>query len=315
MEIDIKEKVKLNGLNQTIHIVGTKYENPVILMLHGGPGISNRHVVVTREIDLCDDFTLVAWDQRGSGGSYKGCKKESLTLENFILDGKELIEYLCKKLNKDKIYLIGGSWGTELGTFMCYKYPQHIGGYIGYGQVVNGALNETISWEFTVEEAKKANDKESLDILYKVGPPIKGQYKPDSFSGMMAQRKILSKYGGHNVAKKGYWESTVKPILLSKEYSFSDKIGLIKGYKFVLSNMWGKICDYDFKVDCNHFEMPYYIFQGRLDKNTPADLVQEYYDSITAPKKELVWFENSSHGPLGEEPEKFKKLIREKFLM
>ncbi len=66
--------------------------------------------------------------------------------------------------------------------------------------------------------------------------------------------------------------------------------------------------------DCAPIQMPYYIFQGRLDQNTPASLVQDFYDSIQAPDKDLVWFEHSAHGPLGEEPEKFKALIREKFL-
>lgn len=314
MKIDIKEKVLLNGLKQTIHILGSDENNPVILFLHGGPGISNRHSVVTKQIDLCDDFTIVAWDQRGTAGSYEGCDKETLTLENFIIDGKELIEYLCNKLNKEKIFLIGGSWGTELGTYLCYRYPEHIAGYIGYGQVVNGALNEKISWEFCVEKATEANDTESLNILNQVGPPENGRYKPDSFTGMMKQRKVLRKYGGHNVKKEGLWKSTVKPILLAKEYSFKDKIGMINGYKFVLSNVWDNIVNYNFVEECNRFEVPYYIFQGRLDKNTPSDLIEEYYQAITSPDKDLIWFENSAHGPLSEEPEKFKKLIREKFL-
>ncbi|MEG1519508.1 MAG: alpha/beta hydrolase, partial [Clostridia bacterium] len=93
-----------------------------------------------------------------------------------------------------------------------------------------------------------------------------------------------------------------------------DKWGMIKGYKLCLSYMWPTIVNYDFKFDCNKFEMPYYIFQGRLDKNTPSDLIEDFYNVIDAPKKELVWFENSAHGPLSEEPEKFKALIREKFL-
>lgn len=314
MKIDIKERPVINGLKQTIHIWGTDENNPVVLMLHGGPGVTNRHSVATNDMDLCDDFTVVAWDQRGTGGSYRGCKKETLTLDQLIEDGRAVVEYLVKKLHKEKIFLVGGSWGTELGTFLCYRHPEHIAGYIGYGQVVNGVENERISWEFCVDEAKKAGDTQSLEILYKVGPPKNGQYKTGAFKGLMAQRKILGKYGGHNVEKKGYWESTAMPILLSKEYTLADKWGVLQGYKFVLSNMWGNICEYDFKKDCNTFEMPYYIFQGRLDKNTPSDLIEEFFASITAPDKDLIWFEHSAHGPKGEEPEKFKRLLREKFL-
>jgi pimeloyl-ACP methyl ester carboxylesterase len=60
--------------------------------------------------------------------------------------------------------------------------------------------------------------------------------------------------------------------------------------------------------------MPYYIFQGRKDENTPSELIQDFFDSIEAPDKDLIWFENSAHGPLGEEPARFKKHLREKFL-
>ena len=60
--------------------------------------------------------------------------------------------------------------------------------------------------------------------------------------------------------------------------------------------------------------MPYYIFQGRRDENTPAALIQNYYDSIEAPDKDLIWFENSAHRPLSEEPELFRKHLHEKFL-
>ena len=77
--------------------------------------------------------------------------------------------------------------------------------------------------------------------------------------------------------------------------------------------MWPTIVRYDFLRDCTNFQMPFYIFQGRKDNNTPAALIQDYYDAITAPDKDLVWFENSAHGPLGEEPDKFKGLMREKF--
>lgn len=312
-DIDIKEKVLLNGLKQKIHIIGTKKENPVLLVLHGGPGISNRHTVMTRESDLTDDFTVVAWDQRGTGGSYWGCKVETLSKDSLVEDARALVSYLCDKLNKKKVFILGGSWGTTLGTFLCYNYPEQIAGYIGFGQVVDGGMNEDISYAYTIECATKADDQESLEILRKVGPPIKGQYKP-CFDGMMAQRKILAKYGGHNVKKMSYWESTVKPMLLSKEYSFSDKLGLIKGYKYCLANMWPTICDYNLRVEYNQFKVPYYIFQGRLDKNTPSDLIEEYYAILQAPDKDLVWFENSAHGVIGEEPAKFKATLREKFL-
>ncbi len=311
--IDTKEKVILNGLKQKIHIRGTRPENPVILFLHGGPGIANRHSIMARHSDLCESYTIVAWDQRGTGGSYQGCRAETLTVNQLVEDCRSLVDHLCERLGKQKVYLIGGSWGTELGTFVCHRYPEKIGGYIGYGQVVNGVLNEDLSYRYALEKAIAAGDEEAQATLRRVGPPIRGCYSP-VFEGLMAQRKILKKYGGHAMKKGSYWSQTVRPILLSGEYSLLDKIGIIKGYKLVLSTMWSDVVRYNFIEDCVHFSMPYYIFQGRYDKTTPSDLIQEFFDAIQAPAKELVWFEHSAHGPLSEEPEKFKALIRERFL-
>lgn len=311
--IDRKERVLLGGMQQTIHIWGTKSENPVVLFLHGGPGVPNRHGMAKNHMDLLDDFTIVAWDQRGTGGSYFGCDPATLTLEQLIGDCAELIEYLCRTLQKKKIFLLGGSWGTELGTLVCQRYGELVAGYIGYGQVVNGIENENVSYAYTLEKAKEAGCAEDIAKLEEIGPPVDGQYQP-VFEGLMAQRSLLKKYGGHSTKKGGYFSGTVLPILTSPELSLREKIGTAKGYKVCLTQMWPTIVHYNFIRDCGPFTMPYYIFQGRLDQNTPSSLVQAYYDSIEAPDKALVWFEHSAHGPLGEEPEKFKALMREKFL-
>lgn len=311
--IDRKERIPLGGLTQAIHIWGTKKENPAVLFLHGGPGIPNRHGIAKNHMDLLDDFTIVAWDQRGTGGSYFGCDPATLTLDQLVSDCGELLDYLCRTLGKEKIFLLGGSWGTELGTFVCQKYPEKVAGYIGYGQVVNGIENENVSYAFALRNAKEANCTEDVAELERIGPPVDGQYKP-VFEGLMAQRRIMKKYGGHSTKGGSYFTGTVVPILTSPELSLRDKIGTAKGYKLCLSKMWPTIVHYDFIHDCGPFQMPYYIFQGRKDNNTPASLVQDYYDAIVAPDKDLVWFENSAHGPLGEEPEKFKRLMREKFL-
>lgn len=312
-EIDEIRKVPLGGLAQKIHIRGEKLSNPVLLFLHGGPGISNRDSVINREKDLCDAFTIVAWDQRGTGGSYWGAKRETLNKDQAIQDAAELVEYLCRELGKEKIFIWGGSWGTELGTYLCYRHPQHIAGYVGSGQLVNGALNEEISYDFAMAEAQKAGDEESVRILNQIGRPVNGCYR-QVFKGMMAQRRIMKKYGGHSMKKGTYWSDTALPLLRSKEFSFTDKIGLARGYKKCLTYMWPSTIQCDFTTECTRFEMPFYIFQGRHDNNTPSALVQSYFDSIQAPDKALIWFEHSAHGPMAEEPEKYKKLLREKLL-
>jgi len=312
--LDIKTKVTLGGMPQKIHIKSTDENNPVLLFLHGGPGVANRHSVMTTNDDLLDTYTIVAWDQRGTAGSYKGCKRETLTIDRLVEDAAELVLYLCERFNKDKIYVIGGSWGSLLGTCLCKAHPEHIAGFIGFGQVVNGHLNELISWQFCIDEATAAGDEKSLETLRRIGPPEKGVYK-NGYDGMMEQRNIMMKYGGYskNEKKRSYWDAMVKPILLSGEYSLSDIIGYIKGYRFVLETMWPEVGATDFNKTHTEFEVPIYIFDGKLDKNTPSELVGEWFDKIKAPVKELHWFENSGHNPLFDEPAKFKALLKEKF--
>lgn len=308
--IDKKMMVTLGGLPQKIHIKGNNEKNPILLFLHGGPGVCNRHTVMTTHADLCRYFTLVAWDQRGSGGSYRGAAVETLTVDRLVEDAHELVLWLCREFGRDKLFIIGGSWGSELGTLLAYRYPEHLAAYVGFGQVVNGAKNEELSYRFALEAARKAGDAKSIAILEKVGPPVQGVYK-GGFDGMMAQRRVMMKYGGYSQSrrKRSYFRSTVLPMVFSGEYSLSDLIGVAKGYKYVLTAMWPQVGATDLQRDCPRFEIPYFIFDGRLDQNTPAALVQDYFDGLTAPVKELIWFEHSGHNPMTDEPERFKALL------
>ena len=311
---DIKRKIILGEFPQKIHIRTENENNPVLLFLHGGPGVCNRDVIFTEHLDLLDTFTIAAWDQRGSGGSYKGVDPETLTIDRLVEDANELVLWLCERFNKDKIFVIGGSWGSELGTYLAHKYPEHIAAFVGFGQVVDGALNETLSWEFCMEEAVKANDQKSIDILNRCGPPVMGVYKGGNYDGMMMQREVMMKYGGYspNEKKKGYLTSTAIPMIKSKEYSPTDLWGILKGHRIVLEKMWPECGRTNFNETCTEFKMPFYIFDGRLDQNTPSSLVEDWYDRIKAPDKGLYWFENSGHNPMLDEGKAFKKLLREK---
>ena len=313
---EIREKILLCGFPQKVHIKTNDETKPVLLFLHGGPGVCNRHTIFADHSDLLDTFTVATWDQRGSGGSYKGVDVETLTIRQLVEDANALVLWLCERFHKDKIFVIGGSWGSELGTYLCSRYPAHIAAFVGFGQVVDGALNEQLSWEFCMEEATKAGDQKSIETLKKCGPPVMGVYKGGNYAGMMMQREVMMKYGGYspNEKKRGYVSSTVIPMLKAGEYSLSDLWGLVKGHKIVLERMWPECGRTNFPKTCTKFEMPFYIFDGRLDQNTPSSLVEGWYEKIEAPDKCLVWFENAGHNPMNDEGRRFKTLLREKLL-
>lgn len=311
--LDSKEKVTLGGLPQRIHIRTNDETKPVLLFLHGGPGVCNRHTIMTDHTDLLDTFTMVCWDQRGSGGSYRGAARETLTIERLTDDAAELVAWLCARFHKDKIFVIGGSWGSELGTWLACRYPEHLAAFVGFGQVVNGEQNEALSYAFALGEAEKAGDQKSIEALRRVGPPVMGVYK-GGFDGMMTQRNVMMKYGGYSRSekKRSYLQSFVIPVLRSGEYSLGDLIGLVRGYRYVLDAMWPEVGRTDFEATCTKFEVPILIFDGVHDRNTPAALVEPWFEKIEAPQKELIWFTESGHNPMGDEPEKFKRLLRER---
>lgn len=313
--LDIKQKVKLGGLPQKIHIKTDDEQKPVLLFLHGGPGVCNRHGILSSHSDLLDTFTLVAWDQRGSGGSFWGAKTEELSIRRLTDDAAELVQWLCQRFRKDKIFVIGGSWGSLLGAMLASRYPEHIGAFVGFGQFVDGAQNEKLSYQFALDAARAAGSEEDVEALIRLGEPVNGCYA-GGYKGMMVQRNIMMKYGGYskNPEKRSYFDSMVKPMLLSGEYSLGDLIGLAIGHRRVLEAMWPEVGAADLKEHCRQFQVPVFIFDGRLDQNTPAALVEDYFALIEAPRKELVWFENSGHNPMNDEGAEFKKLLRQRLL-
>lgn len=304
--IDKKLKVELNGFKQKIHIKGDP-EKPILLFLHGGPGVCNRHMCTVYNQDLLEEFMVVGWDQRGTGGSFWGVDRNTLTVDQLVEDAASLVEYLCKTYNKEKIFAIGGSWGSLLGTKLAYKHPENLYAFFGFGQFVDGEENERISYEFALNEAKKANDQESVDKLVKLGPPVMACYK-GGYDGMLIEREVMSKYGGYSKKNqpKSYTGGLAKAYLCSGEYVISDILGVLFGNRVVLEKMWPEIGRVKLQNECVNFKIPFFIFDGRLDINTPAILVNDYFEKIKAPYKELIWYEESGHNPLIDEADLFK---------
>ena len=174
--IDSEEYAVIRGNRQNIRMVGESESNPVILFLHGGPGVCDRHIILKYHASLARDFTLVCWDQRGSGKSYdKRIKKEPLSVEDYVLDAECVTDLLRERFGKEKIIVAGHSWGTVVGTLLTQRCPEKIAAYIGQGQFVDGPENERLSYEFCVAEAEKRGEKKALEILKKY-PPDNGVY-------------------------------------------------------------------------------------------------------------------------------------------
>lgn len=129
---------------------------------------------------LARNFTLVAFDQRGAGLAYnaKEAKALDLTKEIYVDDVHNVVGYLKQRFNKQKIIIVGHSFGSVLGVWYAQKYPEDIVAYVGVGQCVDYVENEKISYAWALAEAKRVGDNKSVKTLEAIDAPLTdGRYK------------------------------------------------------------------------------------------------------------------------------------------
>ena len=307
--LDYEEFIEVNGDRQNIRVRAAEKGLPVILFLHGGPGVCDRHNILRDHSDLAEKFTLVCWDQRGSGKSYTpDIRKRVPTVAEYVDDAVFMLEYLTGRFGVRKAVLVGHSWGSIVGVLTAAKRPDLISVYVGEGQFVDGDRNEEESYRFCLEEAKRRGDKKAYAALLK-GAPENGAY-PDNKS-MMTQRDCLSRYGGAIYkGKQGLVKGLLMPLLKTKEYSLGDIIKYAQGATYLTDVMWHDVVAQRLG-GIKKLDVPVVITQGRHDYNTPSALAKAWFDALDAPVKKWVWFEESAHSPDVEEPEKWSRVLAE----
>ncbi|MGE7632557.1 alpha/beta fold hydrolase [Bacillus paramycoides] len=165
-EINIGEEyVPINDANQYLFHSGTKYDNPVLLYLHGGPGSVESLFAHAFQDRLEEIFTIVHWDQRGAGKTFIKNRDKYPTIDSMVKDLYEIIQYLKRKYNKERIVLLGRSWGTVLGSVFVKQYPEEITYFINVAPVISMLENERVAYKKMKGLIKKANDKKSLKNL------------------------------------------------------------------------------------------------------------------------------------------------------
>lgn len=302
------EKVQLGGIPQTILTTGTDSSKPVLLVLHGGPGFTEMAVFRIYNRDLDNDYVVVHWDQRGAAASYDpSIPESSMNIDQFVSDAHELVTLLKKRFKKDKIFLLGHSWGTALGLLLAQRYPEDFAAYIGIGQVVNMMDNERLSLQYTLQMANKAHDTAALREL----KPLVGRYpakNDSSLDDLYLQRKWLSYFGGAIWGHHDY--SSILDRIKPGDPLFNGE-QIAAGETFSMRTLWKQFLNIDFFTTAPVLKVPVYFITGRHDYNTPFALVEKYYKQVKAPAKKLIWFENSAHIPQFEEPARFNAVMKE----
>jgi pimeloyl-ACP methyl ester carboxylesterase len=158
--------IPIGGIDQWIVIQGNNANNPVILFLHGGPAEA-QSPFLKEFIPWEQAFTVLNWDQRGSGKTYgkNGSSTPGMTVKCMAQDVIDIAEYACKRLNKSKLILIGHSWGAMLGLHAIKRKPELFYAFVGTGQPVSWTLSLQDRERWTRKKATEERDEETLKIL------------------------------------------------------------------------------------------------------------------------------------------------------
>lgn len=312
------EKVKLGGIEQWITIRGYDVRNPLLLFLHGGPGsgeilFANLSKKKRLFSQLERSFVFVNWDQRGCGKSYSDLiPKESMNIKQFISDTRELAEILIKRFNKQKIYLVGHSWGSALATLVVQSYPELFEACVCIAPVVNMYEGEKISHQFALLKAKEANNQQAIKELEKFSVPVSLPNDSQAYLSNYLETKMkwlsrfsTTKYKGKIFRKLAF----ILLGLLSPEYSGGDTISFATKAIFSRYSMWNELMEINFFQQVLQLKVPTYFCLGRLDYIAPSQLTEKYYQLLEAPYKKLIWFDESGHSPHVEESKKFYNLM------
>jgi len=299
--IDTVERITLGGITQWISLRSTSCQNPLILFLHGGPGTAQISFSRRVQEGLHPYFVVVNWDQRGAGRSYsRSLRRQDMRIDRFVADAEELAETLLARFGQQQLFVVGHSWGSIVGAHLVAKRPDLIRAYVGIGQVVDMRRGEVLSYRFTLEEARRRNNRRAIRQLERIGPP---PYAKLSDGGV--QRRWLSRF--HGATYRGSLSGILLRNISLRDTRPLDVVRFVAGSIFSLSSLEAEQVEVNLFRDIPRLEVPVYFCAGRRDYTVPFELVVEYADALDAPRKQVVWFERSGHLPNFEEPQRFNE--------
>lgn len=309
-EIAESKSITLNGQTQFVMIRGADRNNPVLLHLHGGPGVSEIGGLRKYNHNLEKDFTVVYWDQRNAGKSFSdNFPASEIKVNKYIEDVNAMVLYLKQKFKVRNVLLVGHSWGSRLGLLAVKKYPEHFSAFVSTGQEVAAAEGELQSYRYTLAKAKELKRPEMVQQLESIGEPTGGDYRtmyatPEGFSIQKYVLLELNKtiYNGISV------EDLYANFQESPEYTAQEKANYLKSAEFTNMHIMNDadFNNFDLRVQIPEVKVPVFFMVGKYDYVNPTPLAKAYFNTLKAPKKQLIEFQNSGHDPAWEEPERYR---------
>jgi pimeloyl-ACP methyl ester carboxylesterase len=302
-----KIRVNINGVEQGMFIKSQNVRNPVLLYLHGG--MPEYFLTERYPTGLDEYFTVVWWEQRGSGLSYHAdIAPDSVNPEQLVSDTLALTQYLRTRFGQEKIYLMGHSGGTFIGIQTAARAPQLYHAYMAVAQITNQLESERLAYDYMLQRFKDDGNTKMAQRLdsARIGdaPPL-----PDAYLKLrdvaMHDLGIGTTHDMRSVATGLLLRS-----LLHREYTLGEKIGMWRGKFFSGGRLWNRQLATDLTKKVTRLELPVYFLHGVYDYTVSYPLAKSYFERLEAPVKGFYTFRKSAHSPLFEEPEKMCEIMR-----
>jgi pimeloyl-ACP methyl ester carboxylesterase len=301
--IEELRQVEIGGIKQWISVRGNDRRNPILLYLHGGPGAAEMVESYGYQRPWEDFFTVVQWDQRGAGKTYASNTPEPMaprmTIEGMVRDAEEMIGYLRRTYGKQKIFLLGHSWGSVVGATIANRHPEWLHAYIGAGQIADMRESEAVGYQWALSQARAEGNQKAIAALTAIAP-YPGPNGQLTIERIGAQREWVMYYGGLAWGRKDF-----KPFddarKLSPDYNNEELKAIDQGSLFSLQHLLRPLESVSFGK-MTRFECPVFLFNGRHDYSTSHEVAAHWFARISAPAKQMFWFENSAHMMMQEQP-------------
>jgi pimeloyl-ACP methyl ester carboxylesterase len=289
--------VQIGGIEQWVQIGGYAPNHPPLLYLHGGPGGTSVPAAAAWK-PWEDHFTVVHWDQRGAGRTFRKNGEAScgrLTIERMVEDGIEVTEFLIAHLSQPKILLVGHSWGSALGIYMLRRRPELFSAFVGTGQLVNMRENEEYNYRRQLKQAERLGNHDALQALRAIGPPPYSQF--GSLLTLREWTDRLTEGDGDPLQPR--------PSPRAPDFSAEEVPSMLQGAEFSRKELLDELNTVDLPSLGLRFDVPIFFFEGTHDQQTPMELAEHYLAAIEAPHKKLVRFEGCHHFVVMNRPDAF----------
>jgi pimeloyl-ACP methyl ester carboxylesterase len=289
--IDESAYVKLGGIDQWITIRGEDRDNPVLLFLHGGPGDVTNPWAYAYFSSWLRHFTVVQWDQRGAGRTLAKTGDSigpTMTIQRMTQDGIELAEHLRRHLRKQKIILVGHSWGSVFGVLMAKARPDLFHAFVGTGQVADFKQSDAVAYRLALQTAVDADDPGAVAALKAIGTPPYSNGDSWQLFG-----KWRRKCEGAETDR--FLGGLIGLALQSPGYSVREINDWLDGQVLGGEQLINQGARLDTGRLTGHFAIPVFVFQGEHDCSSPTELARSFVDSIDAPRKEFVTIPGAGH--------------------